>query len=200
MVSPAAVMSHACKKLRRPSGPMGTSVRAVSGISNNWRFSTSPGPRVRRCCHAASLVGAGTERERLVPPSGARTALARDSLSAAGRRQAPGATRRRQAIQRRKQLLFIVEIQVRSNDSSRRRSVGIAPGTEIPVITGLRTQSLSRCSPARPAEAILACGYSRSNAELYGQPLGDNFGLRGSEDGARLDIAICRMPVVRWLS
>ena len=142
------MMSRACKKLMRPSGPMGTSVRAESSISNNWRLITSPGPRVSRCCQAASLVGAVTERERLVPLAGARAALGGESDSAAGKRHEPGARSKRQAIQRRRQLLFILEIQIPAYDSGRQRPIGTARGAEPPVANGLPAHPLCRCPPA----------------------------------------------------
>src|SRR5262245_56555536 len=55
--------SRACKNVIRPSGLIGTSFRAVSGISKSDRFSTSPGPSVSFCCQAARLSGARTDNE-----------------------------------------------------------------------------------------------------------------------------------------
>src|ERR1051326_1006761 len=58
-------MSRACKNVIFPSGLIGTSVRAVSGILKSERFRTSPGPSVNRCCQPARWSGVRTDRETL---------------------------------------------------------------------------------------------------------------------------------------
>src|ERR1035438_4909945 len=127
MVIPAAFISDACRKVMLPSGPTGTSNRAVSGRFSRERFSTSPGPKVRCSCQRARVPGVAPERERLAPS--VAVGLGADSLSAAGKRLAPETTTRRQASHRREEFLFMVPVilvgkYVSRGDPARRRRAG----------------------------------------------------------------------------
>ena len=86
MVSPAAMMSRACKKLMRPSGPMGTSVCAVSGISNNSQVEHVPRAEGQPLLPVGAFDRGGDGERKVGPAAGARPAGAGEALSAAGKK------------------------------------------------------------------------------------------------------------------
>src|SRR5208283_5719831 len=104
MVKPAAIMSGACKKVIRPSGPMGTSFRWVSGISKRERLRVSPAPSVRCSAQWGRLEGAVPERARALGFAGGGLAAL---LSAAEAQVAPNALSIRQKNHLRRESLFI---------------------------------------------------------------------------------------------